>query len=138
MARTFYSQVTKTVNRDNVNDTRIDRKDTPFDAIVIGSGNRSKPTDSSVTDYLFMIRDIHTKTQSFVNDIPEPIVVEELMEMKNDPFGNAVSDLNTFINLEVELSKFKGWKYQLSGGEKVLSCDNSYWWSCILYFLYAS
>ncbi|NLR14352.1 pilus assembly protein [Pseudoalteromonas peptidolytica] len=121
VARTFYSQVTKTVNRDNVNDTRIDRKDTPFDAIVIGSGNRSKPTDSSVTDYLFMIRDIHTKTQSFVNDIPEPILVEELMEMKNDPFGNAVSDLNTFINLEVELSKFKGWKYQLSGGEKSLA-----------------
>ncbi|MEK0159054.1 PilC/PilY family type IV pilus protein [Pseudoalteromonas piscicida] len=118
VARTFYSKVTET----RYNGSLIkERRDTPFDAIVIGSGNRSKPTDSSVTDYLFMIRDIHTKTQSFVNDIPEPILISDLMEMKNDPFGNAVDDIDDFIELEVDLAKFNGWKYQLSGGEKSLS-----------------
>ncbi|TMS80194.1 hypothetical protein, partial [Pseudoalteromonas sp. S981] len=72
IARTFYSKVTETRYNGNL---IKERRDTPFDAIVIGSGNRSKPTDSSVTDYLFMIRDIHTKTQSFVNDIPDPILI---------------------------------------------------------------
>ncbi|PHI38121.1 pilus assembly protein [Pseudoalteromonas sp. GCY] len=118
IARTFYSKVTETRYNGNL---IKERRDTPFDAIVIGSGNRSKPTDSSVTDYLFMIRDIHTKTQSFVNDIPEPILISDLMEMKSDPFGNAVDNIDDFIELEVELAKFNGWKYQLSGGEKSLS-----------------
>ncbi|MCF7512565.1 pilus assembly protein [Pseudoalteromonas sp. L23] len=121
IARTFYSQVTKTIFGTGKDDYRMDRKDTPFDAIVIGSGNRAKPIDSSVTDYLFMVRDMNTKTKSFVEDIPEPIVISDLMEMKDDPFGNAVNDLEKFVKEEAKLAQFKGWKYQLSGGEKSLA-----------------
>ncbi|PCK32551.1 pilus assembly protein [Pseudoalteromonas piscicida] len=120
VARTFYSKVTET----RYNGSLIkERRDTPFDAIVIGTGNRAKPTDSSVTDYLFMIRDLNTKTKSFVEDIPEPILINDLMEMKSDPFGNAVDSLDDFVDLEIDLAQFNGWKYQLSNGEKSLAAS---------------
>ena len=124
VARTFFSKVTEIEDPSDPQNNKVKvRKDTPFDAIVIGSGNRAKPTDSSVNDYLFMVRDINTKTQSFVSDIPEPILISDLMEMKTDPFGTAASSLEDFVELEVELAQFKGWKYRLSTGEKSLSAS---------------
>jgi len=117
VARTLYSKVSETtINGETV----ITRLDTPYDAIVIGSGNRSKPTGINEDDQLFMIRDENTVTKSFTTS-PTAIKPTDLMQMNSDPFGNALDDVDEFVDLEVDLAKFKGWRYELGSGEKSLA-----------------
>ena len=118
VARTIYSKVSEsTVNGSTV----ITRLDTPYDAIVIGSGNRSKPTGTNEKDQLFMIRDENTVTKSYKTNAPDTIVPADLMQMNSDPFGNALDDVDDFVDLEVGLAKFNGWRYELGTGEKSLA-----------------
>jgi len=106
VARTTFSKVTETnINGESV----ITRLDTPYDAIVIGSGNRSKPTSTSEQNQLFMIRDENTITKSFEDNKPEPIKPVDLMPMNSDPFGNSLDDIDQFVELEADLAEFKGW-----------------------------
>jgi len=119
VARTMFSKVSKkTVN----GETTITRLDTPYDAVVIGSGNRSKPTQTNERDQLYMIRDEHVITKSFTSNIPAVIKPDDLKVMNDDPFGNALDDVDEFVSLEADLAKnFKGWRYDLSVGEKSLA-----------------
>lgn len=118
VARTIYSKVSEsTVDGSTV----ITRLDTPYDAIVIGSGNRSKPTGTNEKDQLFMIRDENTVTKSYKTNAPDTIVPADLMQMNSDPFGNALDDVDDFVDLEVDLAKFNGWRYELGTGEKSLA-----------------
>ena len=120
VARTIYSKVSETtVNGKKV----ITRLDTPYDAIVIGSGNRSKPTGTNEQDQLFMIRDENTVTQTFKTNAPDTIKPDDLMLMNSDPFGNALDDVDDFVDLEIDLAKFNGWRYELSTGEKSLAAS---------------
>jgi len=118
VARTMFSKVTETnINGESV----ITRLDTPYDAIVIGSGNRSKPTSTGEQNQLFMIRDENTITKSFEDNKPEPIKPVDLMFMNSDPFGNSLDDIDQFVELEADLAEFKGWRYELGTGEKSLA-----------------
>ncbi|MEM5550020.1 PilC/PilY family type IV pilus protein [Pseudoalteromonas neustonica] len=120
VARTMFSKVTNTTINGS---TIVTRLDTPFDAVLVGSGNRSKPTGTLTQDQLYMIRDTNTVTQSFKDtDVPELITTAKLMNMNSDPFGNALNDIDAFTKKEIELSKFSGWYYDLPGaGEKSLA-----------------
>lgn len=118
IARTLFSKVTETtINGDKV----IARLDTPYDAVVIGSGNRSKPTNTNEQDQLFMIRDENTLTRSFKTNAPAAIKPSDLMIMNDDPFGNTLDDIDGFNLIEAELAKKKGWRYELAKGEKSLA-----------------
>jgi type IV pilus assembly protein PilY1 len=118
VARTMFSKVTqKTVD----GKTTTTRLDTPYDAIVIGSGNRSKPTDTNEQDQLFMIRDENTVTKSFLTEAPATIKPADLMQINHDPFGNSLDDVDGFVALEADLAKVKGWRYELATGEKSLA-----------------
>lgn len=120
VARTMFSKASKTTNENGVEITT--RLDTPYDAIVIGSGNRSNPLATNEQDHLYMIRDEHTVTQTFNSeDKPTAIVPSDLMLMNDDPFGNALDNVDDFVELEVDLAGFKGWRYELSNGEKSLA-----------------
>ncbi|CAM3046500.1 pilus assembly protein [Pseudoalteromonas distincta] len=118
VARTIYSKVSETTVNGSTVMTRLD---TPYDAIIIGSGNRSKPTGTNEKDQLFMIRDENTVTKSYNNNAPDTIVPADLMKMNSDPFGNALDDVDDFVDLEVDLAKFNGWRYELGVGEKSLA-----------------
>jgi len=119
VARTMFSKVSKTSYGGEEVTTRLD---TPYDAIVIGSGNRSNPLATNEQDHLYMIRDEHTVTQTFDSqNTPEPIVPNDLMLMNDDPFGNALDNVDEFVELEADLAGFKGWRYELSNGEKSLA-----------------
>jgi len=115
VARTMFSKVT-------IKDDVVTRLDTPYDAIVIGSGNRSNPNGAGTADELFMIRDENTVTQSFTDKEPAAIKPANLMDMNDDPFESALSNKAGFIELEAELGgKFGGWRYRLAAGEKSLA-----------------
>lgn len=102
IARTLFSKVTETtINGDKV----ITRLDTPYDAVVIGSGNRSKPTNTNEQDQLFMIRDENTLTRSFKINAPAAVKPSDLMIMNDDPFGNTLDDIDGFNLVEAELAK---------------------------------
>ena len=69
-----------------------------------------------------MIRDEQTVTKTFDSqNTPEPIVPSDLMLMNDDPFGNALDNVDEFVELETDLAGFKGWRYELSNGEKSLA-----------------
>ena len=115
VARTMFSKVTIT------DDGVVTRLDTPYDAIVIGSGNRSNPNGGGTADELFMIRDENTVTKLF-ESAPEVITPSMLMGMNNDKFGSALDNVTEFVKLEDELANdFVGWRYKLATGEKSLA-----------------
>lgn len=122
VARSLFSKVTETNINGKLTITRID---TPFDAVLLGSGNRAKPLSKKANDQLFMIRDINTVTQSFMgDDVPETIYQSDLMNVNSDPFGNSLDDVEKFTQLEIELAQFKGWYYNLPlDGEKSLAAS---------------
>ena len=123
VARTYFSKVVKTeVKVGGKTTTQLNRQDTPYDAILLGSGNRSKPTGTAVSDALFMIRDEHTATQSFVDNIPAAISLSDLMPVNGDPFTQALDSKDDFMELEYKLgNNFKGWYYNMDVGEKSLA-----------------
>ncbi|MBH0016850.1 PilC/PilY family type IV pilus protein [Pseudoalteromonas sp. NGC95] len=114
VARTMFSKVT-------IKDGVVTRLDTPYDAIVIGSGNRSNPNGERTADELFMIRDENTVTKLF-ESAPKAITHSMLMEMNDDEFGSALNSVTEFVKLEDELANdFVGWRYKLATGEKSLA-----------------
>lgn len=121
IARSVFSKVSKTKINGKVITARVD---TPFDAVLIGSGNRAKPTSLETNDQLFMIRDENTVTQSFIGNAPDHITQADLMNVNSDPFGKVLDKVDEFVKLEVELAQFKGWYYNLqSAGEKSLAAS---------------
>lgn len=115
VARTVFSKVT-------ISKGVTSRLDTPYDAVLIGSGNRSNPLNNNTADQLFMVRDENTITKSFKNNAPAAIVPSDLMSMNEDLFGKSLDNVGDFNALEAQLSnQFKGWRYELNGGEKSLA-----------------
>lgn len=126
VASTYFSKVTNvtTTEVDGNSTTQVTRQTTPYDAILIGSGNRPTPTSTTVSDQLFMLRDENVITQTFTTGNPAPATITqtELKDITSDPFAAKLDDAAGFYNLEKDLStNFKGWYYQLSASEKSLS-----------------
>ena len=118
VARTFFSKVTKTVTSNGSYSTR---REVPYEAIIIGSGNRASPLEKIVNNQLYVIRDENTVTRSYQGDeVPDPIYHSQLMQVKDEPFYQAASK-QAFYEKEAELGALKGWKYQLRVGEKSLA-----------------
>lgn len=122
IARSVYSKVSEVVVNGKSTVTRVD---TPFDAVLIGSGNRANPLSSAVNDQLFMIRDINTVTKSFTGSkVPNTITQSDLMNVSSDPFAKKLDNVDGFVKLEVELARFNGWYYNLPlQGEKSLAAS---------------
>nr|WP_036975715.1 PilC/PilY family type IV pilus protein [Pseudoalteromonas luteoviolacea] len=119
IARTYFSKVT--VEIVDGKPTKI-RRDVPYEGILIGSGNRAKPTSTHVKNFLFMLRDEYTKTQSFTSEnTPATIKASQLFNVTNDPFKANLNSYENFTTQEAELGKAKGWKIRLQSGEKSLS-----------------
>ncbi len=124
VARTLFSKVSEsTVIVDGESTTTKVRTETPYEAVLIGSGNRSHPTYKTTSNALYMIRDENTVTRSFnkSEDVPDVITVDKLMDITTDPFAGVLSDKDAFVDLEASLASFSGWKFGLGGAEKSLS-----------------
>ncbi|MEQ3447403.1 PilC/PilY family type IV pilus protein [Pseudoalteromonas sp. XMcav2-N-2] len=119
VARTYFSKVsTETVNGQTI----TIRRDIPYEGLLIGSGNRAKPTSTAVQDFLYMVRDENTKTQSFRGDnVPATIKSSNLLNVTNDPFYSRLDDFDRFVEKEVELGLASGWKLKLAEGEKAMA-----------------
>ena len=124
IVRTFISETIETEVTDVDGETTkiVSHQEKPYDAVLIGSGDRSNPIGTDTDDTFFMIKDSNIKTQSFYSavepKIPETIVKSALYNYTNDPFGKTLTTQQR-ETLELAVSKKSGWYIDLEGsGEK--------------------
>ncbi|WP_229360320.1 pilus assembly protein [Ferrimonas sediminicola] len=117
--------VTETVNGESV--TRVVATELPYDAVVIGSGNRAHPNAIGTQDRLFVLRDLNLYPRSFDGDdapghaqVPEPITLDQLFDVTADPLGQS-ADAETRLAQELLAGSKLGWSLGLAEGEKALA-----------------
>ncbi len=99
----------------------------PYDAVMLGSGNRNKPSsDKTVNNAYFMIRDMHPAVYGETETKPtdaSAIDISSLYDITGNKIGTIASTGPTAAQLTeiVTLtSSKKGWFYKMTGsGEKV-------------------
>ena len=101
----------------------------PYEAILIGSGDRSTPTGVDTDDRFFMIKDAKIVTESYdnnatTNDPDIPYTVSDLYDYTDNPFGEFTEPLDSTEKAALEALQLavglkKGWYYDYtSSGEK--------------------
>lgn len=98
---------------------------TTFDSILIGSGNREKPFDTTINDRFYMLMDKHEWTvdadadgvlDADADGVPDAAVITEadlLTAGQVDAAGN-------LIPLNLSAVGVRGWKLNLQAGERVV------------------
>lgn len=95
----------------------VESPDGTYDMVIIGSGNREKPVDTSVQNYMVFYRDYDQHTTSTSTST---LTLSDLAAATTKVSGSTEEfDPDTDI---ISNSKFlKGWYLELEGGEKVVS-----------------
>jgi type IV pilus assembly protein PilY1 len=124
IARTFITETFETTIQDaEGNESTVFRKqEKPYDAILLGSGDRSNPLGIDTQDIFFMIKDENINTQSFSSGTtpatPDTIYFDDLYNYTNNPFDLTQTELAR-NELSVLVSNKSGWYINLTqGGEK--------------------
>jgi len=124
IVRTIISDTksTSTTDVNGVTTTLVTRQERPYDAVLIGSGDRSTPLDTNTEDKFFMIRDENVATKSYTGSanatIPTKILAADLYDYTNDPFGQTLTS-QAREALEIAVTSKSGWFINLTGsGEK--------------------
>ncbi|MGB1261531.1 MAG: pilus assembly protein [Cognaticolwellia sp.] len=121
IVRTFISETIETKDAD---DNKVyTHQEKPYDAVLIGSGDKSNPMGTDTNDTFFMIKDENITTQSFYSGvepkIPAVVGKGDLYDYTDDPFSkvNTTLEKNT---LATAVSKKSGWfiDFPASTGEK--------------------
>ncbi|MCP4320324.1 MAG: hypothetical protein GY787_00380 [Alteromonadales bacterium] len=104
------------------NEPNIIKKEVPYDAVLLGSGDRASPTNTDTTDMYFMIKDEYIKTQQFGSsgtEVPTTITLSMLYNYTNDPFNGYPNLSKTQEKNLITASEKSGWYYKLEqAGEK--------------------
>ncbi len=114
IVRTFIAETleTEVTDKDGVTTTITVHQEIPYDAVLIGSGDRSNPLGTDTADSFFMIKDEHIKTQTFSADStpPTPTVITEsnLFNFTTDRFAATMTD-EARETLAIEVSAQSGW-----------------------------
>lgn len=127
IVRTFISETIETTvtDEDGETTTIVSHQEKPYDAVLIGSGDRSNPIGLDTNDTFFMIKDEHIKTKSFYSAvepiIPATISKSDLYNYTDDPFSKA-DTTQKYETLAIAVSQKSGWYINLGGsGEKSTS-----------------
>lgn len=129
--RRFFNQpaivrtyILETTDVGTVGSPNIVKHEVPYDAILLGSGDKATPTDINTNDMFFMIKDKYIKTQQFGSSIgttplPATITLSTLYDYTLDPFKNyPVLTAAQEANL-ITASLQSGWHFDLKQlGEK--------------------
>lgn len=126
IVRTFISETVETtiIDEDGATKAISVHQEIPYDAILIGSGDRSNPLGQDTKDSVFMIKDKYIKTQNFSASTspatPSIIVEADLYNYTNDPFKDmATMDSQYLDALQHNVSAKSGWYINLQqSGEK--------------------
>ena len=97
--------------------------ETPFDAVLVGSGNRASPNGGATQDYLFLLRDADIRTQYYGAagvPPPPPILLSDLFDATGALPGE-IETADSRLASQLTLSAAKGWYLPLRPTEKALS-----------------
>jgi len=110
---TIEKAVISTKDNGGVGDFKFRNK--PYDAILIGSGDRTRPISSTETqDYFFLLKD-YQLSHNYALGEPKPpatITIDDLMEITDAPLSSSESELESLV-IKAQLSAASGWKYAL-------------------------
>lgn len=129
VVRAYLTETINSGKNDSDGKAIIVQQDIPYDAVLIGSGDRSNPLGTDTDDVFFMIKDINIKTNQFtlssVPAIPAPIKIEALADYTNNPFAEYLtaeltnSQIIAKQSLSLAVSLKLGWYIELAQtGEK--------------------
>lgn len=126
--RRFFTQpiVARTINkkitaRDFGGKTTYTFQDVPFDAVLIGSGDRNRPSsESMVLNGYFMLRDYDVTPRGANAPARTPIQVSDLYDVTDDPLS-AETTSNNIMEVKAGITSAKGWvNWLIEPGEKSL------------------
>ena len=120
IVRTFISEIVEVHVDDGLGGTKPMNihQEIPYDAVLIGSGDRSNPLGKDTNDTLYMIKDSNIVTQKFVEPMPKTFTKADLYNYTDNPFSKALTPADK-ENLQLAVSKQKGWYVDLlQSGEK--------------------
>lgn len=123
IVRTFISETIATeVVEDGETTIIYSHQEKPYDAVLLGSGDRSNPIGTDTNDTFFMIKDNNIKTQSFYSSaepkIPSAITKSGLYNYTDNPFEQTMTTQQRDI-LAANVSDKSGWYINLEdAGEK--------------------
>ncbi|PKG86438.1 hypothetical protein CXF85_01680 [Colwellia sp. 75C3] len=133
VVRAYITETIDSGKKDSDDKAIIVKQDVPYDAVLIGSGDRSNPMGIDTNkDTFFMIKDSNIRTLQFTESsvpaIPTVIRIGDLADYTNNPFAEFSSlnltDTQTKAKEELllEVSLASGWKIKLEQlGEKSTS-----------------
>jgi type IV pilus assembly protein PilY1 len=128
--RRFFNQpdivrtyILETFNTGSESSPNIIKQEIPYDAILLGSGDKATPTSTDTDDKFFMIKDKYIKTQQFgsapATAVPAVITRSNLYDYTDDPFKGYPVLTSTQKGYLVDASKQSGWYFDLEqSGEK--------------------
>lgn len=101
----------------------IVKQEIPYDAILLGSGDKATPINDDTKDMFFMIKDKYIKTQKFGSSlataIPTAITLSTLYDYTDDPFNGYPALTPTQESKLLAASLQSGWHFDLKEpGEK--------------------
>jgi type IV pilus assembly protein PilY1 len=112
----------ETIDIGEAGSPNIIKKEIPYDAILLGSGDKTAPINSDTTDMFFMIKDKYIKTQKFGGDgtsTPTVITLDNLSDYTGNPFEGYPLLTPAEESELVAASLQSGWHIDLlEGGEK--------------------
>ncbi len=125
IVRTFITETLETTITDEEGETTTitSKQEKPYEAILIGSGDRSNPLGEDTQDTFFMIKDEYIRTQTFTATstppIPTAIAFTDLYNYTTNPFAKTLTTTER-QTLEVAVSKKDGWylNFDINSGEK--------------------
>lgn len=124
LVRAFISEILETTIDDGNGGTKTItvHQDVPYDAVLIGSGDRSNPLDKDTRNTLYMIKDSNILTQEFssTSTPPTPVTLNEgdLFKYTDNPFSKSLSTQEEEA-LRLAVGKKSGWYIDLlQEGEK--------------------
>ena len=118
IVRTF---ILETIDTGNAGTPNIIKQEVPYDAILLGSGDRTTPTATDTDDMFFMIKDKYITTQKLSTLTPAvtTITLSDLYDYTDDPFKDYPNLTSAQEAKLVDASKKSGWHFDLKlPGEK--------------------
>ncbi|GLP97141.1 pilus assembly protein [Paraferrimonas sedimenticola] len=104
-------------------DGQIAFQEKAYDAVVVGSGNRPTPLDTSRNDYFFTLRDPYVYSRNIDEDNPAPdtVTISDLYDVSSAGYDTVSSD-DEQDKLDLLNSNKMGWYQEFTkSGEKSLS-----------------
>ena len=86
----------------------------PYDAILIGSGDREHPFDTTITNRFYMLKDEHAMTHRYTTPLTEPDLYDATDNLIQD------GDSTERAAAAASLASASGWYITLQSGEKVV------------------